>query len=256
MTEEKRTDQKEAGRKAGQIGKRIERDGLLLESIRKEQEETAEKRQALEAELAELAFEDRRKPSKARQGRMRKLEEEIEALARRGSHLQGEEKEALRVIKEQEEELGLLELDLRAARLHEVMGLRVQAAARCDEAMDALLAPLKELDGLISEASGAAMELSVRETDQRILERGKHVSEWLRWRLERFLGGKAERSNHAFRQPIAEVEADFQDLAQRSAGSERKKAEAGLRGRKGPRQKGATGPTAPSETDPGAAPPT
>lgn len=94
---------------------------------------------------------------------------------------------------------------------------RVPLARLIGEDVDALEGHLEEWNLLSTSAGREAHDIGFTDSDQRMLSKGIHINNWLRWRLGKFLGTDVMASHRAYRVPLEEIEADFARLSGQSS---------------------------------------
>lgn len=182
-----------------------------------ERDEATEAVRELKSKRGSLAFAVRTSPTGKRRAELEQLEAEIAAAT-----VGREQREAEIIVIEDKISHLAAEArfaDTRAAsdRLASVMAERAKVSRKADADMDQLIKTLNKLDRLMTDAASEGEAVGLRDSDQRLLGRGGHVSGWIRYRCERFLGGHAERAHRAFWQPLANVEGDFQRISAKAA---------------------------------------
>ena len=94
---------------------------------------------------------------------------------------------------------------------------RVTLARRIDEDMDVVVTDFVEWDALSNSSAAEAETVGLPDSDARLVSRGIHISNYIRYRLEKFLGGDVPRSHRVYWQPFADIEADFARLTKQSS---------------------------------------
>ena len=103
-----------------------------------------------------------------------------------------------------------------AGKLGSIDDAHVEIAGRLVAWMEHGLKDLEILNGLITERAMAAEELGLKDIPEKVLSKGLHVSEWLRFKLEKYLGDSAQRAHSVFRVPLTEIENDYRSMIQDS----------------------------------------
>lgn len=166
----------------------------------------------------------RNRPTKKLRADLGALEVAIAAAGVRGE-------QAVAEIAEIDERIHLLEGEAEYAvavaakeRLNSIMGdQRVSLARRIDKHMDTVVKDFDEWHDLSNGSALEAETVGLVDSDTRLVSKGVHISNYIRWRLERPLGPDTPRAHRAFWMPLEEIESDFARLTKQSCGRTLKK---------------------------------